>query len=59
MTKKISYLLLLSFLLWFMGFALFAWQINNFAPDTQTKTDAIIALTGGKNRITEAVKILN
>lgn len=59
MIKKINYLLLFVFLLWFGGFALFAWRINNFIPDIKTETDAIIALTGGKNRITEAVKVLN
>ena len=44
---------------WLGGFLLFSHQIYHFAPDENTKTDAIIVLTGGKNRISEAAKLLN
>ena len=46
-------------LIWLIGFFVFAWQINHFSADTADKTDAIIALTGGRNRITEAVNLLS
>lgn len=46
-------------ILWFAGFCLFNLKINSYKPDYSTKTDAIIALTGGKNRIAESVKMLN
>ena len=43
---------------WLLGFLAFTYCINHFRHDG-TKTDAIIVLTGGKNRISEAVKLLN
>ncbi len=43
--------------LWLSGLVLFAWQINHFSTPENEKTDAIIVLTGGRNRITEAVKL--
>ena len=59
MIKKIilitSCLLLL---IWGAGFFRFAWQINHFAVTDERHTDAIIALTGGRNRIAEAVRLL-
>lgn len=45
-------------LAWAMGLFLFAWKINNFPAVSLRKTDAIIALTGGRNRIAEAVRLL-
>ena len=45
-------------LLWLSGLCRFAWQINHFGTASAKKTDAIIALTGGRNRIAEAVKLL-
>lgn len=59
MTKKllISVILLLGF--WTAGLAAFCYRIYHFETDTGTQTDAIIALTGGKNRISEAVELLN
>lgn len=44
---------------WASGFILFNQEINSYEVDELTKTDAIIVLTGGRNRITEAVKLLN
>ena len=55
--KKIITLLILS--IWIGGFCLFAYKINHFDIDKNQKTDAIIVLTGGRNRITEAIKLFN
>ncbi len=46
-------------LCWFAGFAAFNYYITHYKTDTTSKTDAIIALTGGSNRIKEAVDLLN
>lgn len=56
--KKIYYPAIAIISLWIIGFFHFAWQINNFNIDLLTHTDAIITLTGGRNRITEAIKLL-
>ena len=47
------------FLVWIIGFLVFANHINSYEIDTKTKTDAIVVLTGGKNRISEGIKLLN
>ena len=44
---------------WLCGFAAFANRINNYPLDDTTHTGAVIALTGGRYRIAEAVNILN
>ena len=46
-------------LIWLAGLAWFNYYIQNYPIDKDTKTDAIIALTGGSNRIKEAVEMLN
>lgn len=46
-------------LLWFAGFLWFNHQINSYENTTGIKTDAIVALTGGRNRISNAVALLN
>lgn len=46
-------------IIWIGGLIYFGYTINHYQPDTATHTDAIVALTGGRNRITEAVKLLN
>ena len=46
-------------LLWFFGLGVFDYKINHFVTDSKTKTDAIVVLTGGRNRLSEAVKLLN
>lgn len=56
-TLLIIFILATGFWLW--GFLRFNDKINHFQPDNQTHTDAIIVLTGGKNRIKEAVELLN
>lgn len=47
------------FLLWFAGFSVFAYKINHYQADDNTKTEAIVVLTGGRNRIAEAIKVYN
>lgn len=42
---------------WFGGFILFANKINHYPKDENTQTDAIVVLTGGRNRISEAVRL--
>lgn len=59
MRKFLFYSLLMLFMAWTAGFVLFNQEINSYETDNTTKTDAIIVLTGGRNRITEAVKLLN
>ena len=44
---------------WFIGFILFVRAIYAYPTDTDTHTEAIIALTGGRNRIAEAIKLFN
>lgn len=56
-TVIISALVLIIF--WLGGFVCFAQRINSYIPDTQTRTEAIIALTGGRHRIAEATELLN
>lgn len=46
-------------LAWFVGFCFFVRHINSYEVDNKTKTDAIIVLTGGKNRISEGIRLLN
>lgn len=59
MKKIIVYSGCFFMMLWFAGLCCFAWQINHFTEESrEEKTDAIIALTGGRNRIAEAVKLL-
>lgn len=59
MKKLILFITLLVFGAWVVGLCLFAYSINHFPTDTQTHTQAIVVLTGGRNRISEAVKLLN
>ena len=47
------------FLLWLGGFIVFQQYIRKRPIDETTKTDAIVVLTGGKNRIAESVKLYN
>lgn len=57
--KKLCWLIVLMTAVWFVGFLLFNRQINSFVLDSQTPTEAIIVLTGGRNRIPEATKLYN
>ncbi|MBR6356322.1 MAG: YdcF family protein [Alphaproteobacteria bacterium] len=44
--------------LWLGGFLYFCYQINHYTQSNE-KTDAIVVLTGGRNRITESISLLN
>lgn len=44
---------------WLMGFVLFCNYIQHYEDNGSQKTDAIIVLTGGRNRIAEGVRLLN
>jgi len=59
MKKRFFPILSIVIFFWFAGFLVFAYHINHYLLDAQTNTDAIIALTGGRNRIFEAIKLLN
>lgn len=59
MSKKFIIIFLLIVFAWILGLAYFNYTINSYKVDTTTKTDAIIVLTGGRNRISEAVNLLN
>ncbi len=58
-TKKQIIFIFILFLLWFSGFVAFNHRINDFEIDDTQKADAIVVLTGGRNRLKEAVKLLN
>ncbi len=59
MLGRVKYVLLAAAGLWLGGLAVFNFHINHYKTDRATKTDAIIALTGGSNRIKEAAELLN
>lgn len=59
MRKLIKYLFWSGLFLWFAGFCAFNYNINHYPAPDNDKTEAIIALTGGRNRIAEAVRLLN
>ncbi len=44
---------------WFGGLIVFDYAINHFPADYNTKTDAIVVLTGGRHRLAESFKLLN
>ena len=57
-----KFLIIVGFLLvvlWFGGFAIFAHRINHYTADDKMHTEAVIALTGGRYRIAEAVNLFN
>lgn len=47
------------FLAWLGGFIIFQQYIRKRPIDNTTKTDAVVVLTGGKNRIAEAARLYN
>ncbi len=59
MMKRLPQFILCGIVIWLFGFVVFAHYINTPPQDDTTHTDAIIALTGGRNRIAEAIKLLN
>lgn len=59
MKKFLLYITIFGIACWMAGFLAFNYNINNYKIDMQTKTDAIVALTGGKNRIAEAAQMMD
>ncbi|MBE6444756.1 MAG: YdcF family protein [Alphaproteobacteria bacterium] len=59
MKNLVCFICLFLFGLWGGGFILFADKINAYEENYSLKADAIVALTGGRNRIAKAVEILN
>lgn len=62
--KKVNLIICFAFfesilLIWFVGLILFGQHIQEFSGISSQKTDAIIVLTGGRNRIAEGVRLLN
>lgn len=52
-------ILIILIAVWLAGFLVFADIINSYSAAKDEPTEAIIALTGGRNRIAEAVRLLN
>lgn len=60
MKKSLFYILFLLIAVWIGGFLFFAYKINHLKmTGNESKADAIIVLTGGKNRIREGAKMLS
>ncbi len=59
MKKIFSVAIFLLIALWFGGLTVFNYKINHIKPHHQEKAEAIIVLTGGRHRLTEAVHLLN
>ena len=57
--KRICFILLCLGLLWICGLVFFTYRINHFPIDKESKTDAIVVLTGGRHRLVEAIKLFN
>ena len=59
MKKLLISILIILIAVWLAGFLVFADIINSYSAAKDEPTEAIIALTGGRNRIAEAVRLLN
>lgn len=59
MIKKGLTAVIFMLLCWLGGLMVFDYKINHLPVDTQTKTDAIVVLTGGRHRLAEAMSLLN
>ncbi len=59
MKKRLISILVILIAVWLAGFLVFADIINSYSAAKDEPTEAIIALTGGRNRIAEAVRLLN
>ena len=46
-------------LMWVVGLILFGNKINDYSQDEDIKADAVIVLTGGENRISKGLELLN
>lgn len=56
--SKIFYGILILGFLWFTGFLLFIYHIENLSADKDIHSDVIVVLTGDKGRISAAAQIL-
>ena len=56
--KKFLLFAVCGLIVWLIGFSIFAHRINHYPTDNETKTEAIIVLTGGRYRIAEAVRLM-
>lgn len=56
--RLLAYLFVFS-ALWFVGLIVFAENVQQEVKDTETRTDAIIVLTGGSGRLEEGLQLLN
>ena len=59
MKKLLISILIILIAVWLAGFLVFADIINSYSAAKDEPTEAIKALTGGRNRIAEAVGLLN
>jgi len=59
MKRRLLYLLTILFVLWLFGLYWFGRYINSFDINQTQKTDAIVVLTGGRNRLREATELFN
>ena len=59
MTKKQLVFILFIFLVWAVGFVVFTHKICYEKNVEDANADAIVVLTGGRNRLSSAVKLLN
>ena len=59
MIKSLFKILLFMVLIFFIGFGIFLFEIPNKPNKSKEKTDAVIVLTGGLNRIDTGFRILN
>lgn len=57
--RTVCHVLLIGICVWLGGMIGFSYTINHLRTDPDVKTDAIVVLTGGRNRIGEAVRLLN
>lgn len=61
--QRLSFCVLISImffiLVWLGGFVAFHQKIRSYPDDKLDATDAIVVLTGGKNRLAEAMKLYN
>lgn len=58
--KAVKKLLLLIFMVWLAGYGMFVFRVTNQKPaEPQKQTEAIVVLTGGKNRIYEGLKLFS
>ena len=46
-------------IMWLGGFIAFHQYIRNYPTDTSQPTDAIVVLTGGRNRVAESMRLYN